>query len=90
MVTGFNTDIKFNEVVFHIQTEPRKDAGIETTVYVKGAVIHSLRSSYQELLNSPDYTDDRLKKMLEDQHRMVIGRIRGGEITPPAPAAGNA
>ena len=90
MVTGFNTDIKFNEVVYHIQTEPRKDAGIETTVYVKGAVIHSLRSSYQELLSSPDYSDDRLKKMLEDQHRLVIGRIRGGEITPPAPAAGNA
>lgn len=90
MVTGFNTDIKFNEVVFHIQTEPRKDAGIETTVYVKGAVIHSLRSSYQELLDSPDYTDDRLKKMLEDQHRLVIGRIRGGEITPPAHAVGNA
>lgn len=87
MVTGFNTDIKFNNVVFHIQTEPRKEAGIETTVYVKGAVIHSLRSSYQELLNSPDYSEEKLKRMLEDQHRQVIARIRGGEIHPPAPAA---
>ena len=87
MVTGFNTDIKFNNVVFHIQTEPRKEAGIETTVYVKGAVIHSLRSSYQELLNSPDYSEEKLKRMLEDQHRRVIARIRGGEIRPPAPAA---
>ncbi len=87
MVTGFNTDIKFNNVVFHIQTEPRKEAGIETTVYVKGAVIHSLRSSYQELLNSPDYSEEKLKRILEDQHRQVIARIRGGEIHPPAPAA---
>jgi hypothetical protein len=88
MVTGFNTDIKFNNVVYHIQTEPRKDAGIETTVYVKGAVIHSLRSSYQDLLNSPDYSEERLKRVLEDQHRQVIARIRGGEIHPPAtPAA---
>ena len=66
MLTGFNTDIKFNDVVYHIQTEPRKDAGLETTVYVKGAVIHSFRSSYQDLLNSPDYSEDRLKRMLED------------------------
>jgi hypothetical protein len=87
MVTGFNTDIKFNEVVFHIQTEPRKEAGIETTVYVKGAVIHSLRSSHQEFLNSPDYTDEKLKKVLEDQHRQVIAKIRNGEIKPPTPAA---
>jgi ribosome-associated translation inhibitor RaiA len=87
MVTGFNTDIKFNDVVYHIQTEPRKEFGIETTVYVKGAVIHSFRSSYQELLNSPDYSEDKLKRMLEDQHRQVIARIRGGEIRPPAPPA---
>jgi hypothetical protein len=87
MLTGFNTDIKFNDVVYHIQTEPRKDAGLETTVYVKGAVIHSFRSSYQELLNSPDYSEDKLKRVLEDQHRQVIARIRGGEIRPPAPPA---
>jgi hypothetical protein len=85
MVTGFNTDIKFNDIVYHIQTEPRKDFGLETTVYVKGAVIHSLRSSYQELLNSPDYSEDKLKRLLEDQHRQVIARIRGGEIRPPVP-----
>ena len=84
MLTGFNTDIKFNDVVYHIQTEPRKDAGLETTVYVKSAGIHSFRSSYQDLLNSPDYSEDKLKRMLEDQHRQVIARIRGGEIRPPA------
>ena len=87
MLTGFNTDIKFNDVVYHIQTEPRKDFGLETTVYVKGAVIHSFRSSYQELLNSPDYSEDKLKRRLEDQHRQVIARIRGGEIRPLAPPA---
>lgn len=88
MVTGFNTDIKHNGIVYHIQTEPRKDAGIETTVYVRGAVIHSLKTSYQDFLNSPDYSDERLKRLLEDQHRQVIARIRAGEIhgsQPPTP-----
>jgi len=88
MVTGFNTDIKHNGVVYHIQTEPRKDAGIETTVYVRGAVIRSLKTSCQDLLNSPDYSDERLNQLLEDQHRQVIARIRAGEIRgsePPTP-----
>jgi hypothetical protein len=87
MVMGFNTDIKFEDVVYHIQTEPRKDAGIETTVYTRGAVIHSLKTSYQDLLNSPDYSDEKLKHLMEDQHRQVIARIRAGELKPPAQPA---
>lgn len=86
MVIGFNTEIKHNGVVFHIQTEPRKDAALETTVYNRGAVIHSLKNSYQDLLSSPDYADEKLKKRLEEQHRQVIARIRAGEIGPPAAA----
>jgi hypothetical protein len=83
MVMGFNTDIKHNGVVYHIQTEPRKDAGIETIVYTRGAVIHKLKSSYQAMLNLPDFNDEKLKQMLEDQHRQVIARIRAGEIAAP-------
>ena len=86
MVTGFNTDIKYAGVVYHIQTEPRKDAAIETTVYMRGAVIHSLKTSYQEFLDSPDFSEEKLKRVLEDQHRQVIARIRAGEIHPPAPS----
>ena len=90
MVMGFNTDIKHEGVVYHVQTEPRKDAGIDTTVYTRGAVIFKLKSSYQDLLDLPDYSDDKLKHRLEEQHRLIIARIRGGEIKPaveqPGPA----
>jgi hypothetical protein len=86
MVTGFNTEIKHNGIVFHIQTEPRKEGGIETAVYVRGAVIHSLKTSHQDFTRSPEYTEEKFKRLLEDQHRLVIGRIRAGEILPPAPA----
>ena len=89
MVMGFNTDIKHDGMVYHIQTERRKkDAGIETMVYIRGAVIHCVTTSCEDLLQSPDYTDEKLKKILEDQHRLVIGRIRAGEIKPSAPPAG--
>ena len=67
MVMGFNTDIKQDGVVYHVQTEPRKNAGIDTTVYMGGAVIHKFKSSYQDLLNSSDFSDDKLKRRLEDQ-----------------------
>ena len=87
MVTGFNTDIKHNNVVYHIQTEPRKEGGIETTVYMRGAVIHSLKTSFQDFVKSPEYTDEKFKRLLEDQHRQVIARIRAGEIKPPTPSA---
>ena len=90
MVMGFNTDIKHDGVVYHIQTEPRKDAGIDTTVYTRGAVIHKYKSSYQDLLDSPDYSDEKLKRRLEEQHRLIIARIRGGEIKPAAPPPGPA
>ena len=90
MVMGFNTDIKHEGVVYHIQTEPRKDAGIDTTVYTRGAVIHKYKSSYQDLLDAPDYDDEKLKRRLEDQHRLIIARIRGGEIKPAAPLSGPA
>jgi hypothetical protein len=87
MVMGFNTDIKHEGVVYHVQTEPQKDAGIDTTVYLQGAVIHKHKTSYRELLDSADFSDEKLKRRLEDQHRLIIARIRGGEIKPAAPQA---
>ena len=87
MVMGFNTDVKYEDVIYHIQTEPRKGAGIDTTVYTRGAVIYRLKSSYQDLLDSPDYSDGKLKHRLEEQHRLIIARVRGGEFRPDAQRA---
>ena len=90
MVMGFNTDIKHDGVVYHIQTEPRKDVGIDTTVYTRGAVIHKYKNSCQDLLDSPDFSDEKLKRRLEEQHRLIIARIRAGEIKPATEPAGPA
>ncbi len=84
MVTGFNTDIRLNNLVYHVQTETRKDAGIETAVYIGGAVVHSLKTSYRDQASAPDFSEDKLKRLLEKQHRQVIAKIRGGGIALPA------
>ncbi len=87
---GFNSEIEHKGVIYHVQTEPRKDLRIETTVYLRGAIVHSLKTSYQDLRNSPNYDDDKLRLVLKDQHQQVIARIRAGEIVPPGGAPAGA
>ncbi len=84
---GFNTEVVHKGVIYHVQTEPRKDARIETMVYLQGAVIHSLKTSYQDFLDSPEYSEEKLWSLLKDQHAKVIARLRAGEIGPPRTAA---
>lgn len=90
MVSGFNTEIEFEGTVFHIQTEAWKERGIETSVYVKGAVVHSLKTPRSNLSGAQDDTDQQFTHQLEVQHRQVIAKIRAGEIRPPALPAGDA
>ena len=88
MATGFNTDIQHNGMTLHVETEPRKGAAIETTVYTHGAVVHKFKSSYQALLNSREFSDEQLRRRIEAQHRHVIARIRAGEVRLPEPVSG--
>ena len=52
MITGYNTDVRHNEVVFHVQTEDKGlgNPCIESLVYVGGQVLASKRASYAEML----------------------------------------
>ena len=93
MIFGFNTEVKIGSTVYHVQTE---DYGgnrhsIETTVYMGGRLIHRRKSSYEELLDSPNFSDAALRQRLEEQHKGVIDELRGGtlQIDPP-PAKGAA
>ncbi|HVB29105.1 MAG TPA: hypothetical protein VNG91_04770 [Terriglobia bacterium] len=90
MVSGFNTEIVVEGTVFHIQTEPRKGAGIETAVYVQGGVVHSLTTLHPGLSGTPPGDQREFTRLLEEQHRQVIARIRAGEIKPPSnPGSGS-
>ena len=83
MVMGFNTDVECRGVVYHIQTELRKSNVIESSVYVRGAIIHCLKTDCQDLASLPDATQQEWGRRLEDQHRQVVRRIRAGEIRNP-------
>jgi hypothetical protein len=84
MVSCFNTEIEFEGTCFHIQTEIRKEADIETAVYVKGAVIYTLKTLRPGLSNAQAGDEQQIMPLLEEQHRQVIAQIRAGEIRPPS------
>ncbi|MEO8347615.1 MAG: hypothetical protein ABI610_01785 [Acidobacteriota bacterium] len=84
MITGFNTDVKHRDRVFHIQTEDRGDAPpyIESFVYVGGEILGGKRTRYDESLRTGG--DDRtVREMMEQQHRTVIAAIRSGGFDGP-------
>ena len=85
MITGFNTDIKHNEKVYHIQTEDKGLANpyIESLVYVGGEILASKKTSYAEQIKTG--VDDKwISGLMEQQHRTMIAAIKRGRLDQPA------
>ncbi len=84
MITGYNTDVKHNNRVFHIQTEDKGDASptIESLVYVGGQILATRKTSYAELIkNGRD--DKSVQELMEQQHRTMIAAIQRGRFDGP-------
>lgn len=81
MIFGFNTEIKIGNSVYHVQTEEYNSRHtIETTVYMGGRLVHRRKSSYEELLASPNFSDAALRQCVEEQHKGIIDELRGGTL----------
>jgi hypothetical protein len=80
MITGYNTDVRHNEVVFHVQTEDKGVANpfIESLVYVGGQVLASKRASYAELI--AEGKEKEVLALMDHQHRTMIAAIRHGKL----------
>ena len=81
MITGFNTDIEFEGVTYHVQTE---DKGLDTPlilslVYDRGTILASKRSPYNDLLIA-GFKVEELKDRLNRQHKLMCAAIRAGRI----------
>ena len=81
MITGYNTDVRHNEVVFHVQTEDKGASNpfIESLVYVGGQVLASKRASYAELL-AEGKEEKEIIAFMDHQHRTMIAAIRHGKL----------
>ncbi|MCL4809251.1 MAG: hypothetical protein KJ062_15915, partial [Thermoanaerobaculia bacterium] len=92
MITGFNTDIKHGDRVFHVQTEDRGLANpiVESLVYVGGQILLSKRSPYNDLVADGKVDEKAVRQVMDLQHRRIIEAIRRGRFDESAPLAASA
>jgi hypothetical protein len=81
MITGFNTDVKYGDTVYHVQTEDKglKNPLMLSLIYVKGTILDAFRVRYQDFLASDRFSEALLQKILEFQHRQIVGAIKNGK-----------
>ncbi|HSQ19756.1 MAG TPA: hypothetical protein VLR92_05220, partial [Blastocatellia bacterium] len=81
MITGFNTDVRHEGHVYHVQTEDRgKDNPIlESLVYVGGTIVAKKLTPYPEPSNE-GIAPDALASLLKRQHQIIIAAIKAGRI----------
>lgn len=81
MITGFNTDIEHDGVVYHVQTE---DKGLESPlilslVYSGGAILAAKRSPYEDLI-ATGFNEEVLAQRVKRQHRLICAAITAGRL----------
>jgi len=92
MIFGFNTDIRHEDTIYHVQSEAREGEHLlQTQVFVKGRCIGKRAvpygSSAEEGKNPQSNNQDKDKdkdkdreKLLRELHREVLDAIRAGKL----------
>src|SRR5256885_6525567 len=81
MIFGFNTDIKHQDTVYHVQSEAREgEQLLQTQVFVRGRCIGKRAVTYASVAAGGDAGDPHKEKMLREQHRQVLDAIREGKL----------
>jgi hypothetical protein len=81
VITGFNTDVEYDGVTYHVQTE---DKGLDSPlilslVYTGGAILASKRTTYDDLINT-GFDEKVLGERLRRQHTLICAAIKAGRI----------
>jgi len=81
MITGYNTDVRYREKVFHVQTEDKglSNPTIESVVYIGGRVLLAKRGNYSDLVDAGK-GEAEIAARMDQQHRMMIAAVRTGRI----------
>ena len=85
---GFNSDIIFKGMNFHVQSE---DWGVEnpyivSRVYQSGAVIKSIKTSYSEVLGATRRSFGQrgdvqaIRLALREQHEKILDQLISGQL----------
>jgi hypothetical protein len=81
MIFGFNTDVKHEDTIYHVQSEAREaDLLLQTQVFVRGRCIGKRATPYADQAKSAAFTDLKKEQILREQHRLVLEAIREGRL----------
>jgi hypothetical protein len=80
-IFGFNTDVKHDDVVYHVQSEARQnDLLLQTLVFVKGQCVGKQAFSYAQELSHPGFSTEAMHELLKTQHKAVLDAIQQGQM----------
>jgi hypothetical protein len=82
MLVGYNTNVTYKGNIYHIQTE---DSGLKNPVivrllYSKGAILASKKTSYEHILDDPDFKE-KVRRLMKAQHKIMIKELLAGKYT---------
>jgi len=82
MAFGHNSNVTIAGDTYHVQTEERGAAHalIDTTVYLRGRVLHRRTNSFSDLLPLNADREQALRLRVDTQHRSVVDEIRSGRL----------
>lgn len=81
MQLGFNTNFRYRDVVFHVQTEDsgRANPHVITHIFHGGNIIASLKNDYSALLVEVEL-ETAVRKLMETQHKSMLKQLSRGEF----------
>ncbi len=81
MLVGFNTNVRYDGRLFHVQTEDEGQGNPQITslVFEGGAILASRRQSYKHVLDSADL-ESSLRDLMEEQHNSVVQALKCGDL----------
>ena len=81
MIFGFNTDIRHEDTIYHVQSEAREsELLLQTQVFVRGRCIGKKATSYGSTSSEVKLGDAQKEQQLREQHRLVLDAIREGKL----------
>lgn len=81
MYTGYNHNVRYRGLLFHVQTEDggERNPVITTHVFFQGYVVTSRKISYRHI-QFDEAGKEQIKKMMQEQHKAVIKALVKGEL----------
>jgi len=81
LIFGFNTDVKYADTVYHVQSEARhQEFLLQTLVFLKGQCVGKRVTSYAEKMQDPAFSEELIHELLKEQHKRFVDAVGEGRI----------